>query len=107
MSELVNPHGSKNLKPLLVYGIERRELLNKAKQLKKIKMSSREISDLLMLGMGAYTPLDGFMNEEDWKNCCLNMKLSNDLFWPIPITLSSSSEEARNGRNFRRRSQSL
>ncbi len=35
MSELVNPHGSKNLKPLLVYGIERRELLNKAKQLKK------------------------------------------------------------------------
>ena len=48
MSELVNPHGSKNLKPLLVYGIERRELLNKAKQLKKIKMSSREISDLLM-----------------------------------------------------------
>ena len=96
MSELVNPHGSKNLKPLLVYGIERRELLNKAKQLKKIKMSSREISDLLMLGMGAYTPLDGFMNEEDWKSCCLNMKLSNDLFWPIPITLSSSSEEARN-----------
>ncbi len=59
-------------------------------------MSSREISDLLMLGMGAYTPLDGFMNEEDWKSCCLNMKLSNDLFWPIPITLSSSSEEARN-----------
>tara|TARA_B100000029_G_scaffold495254_1_gene560038 strand:+ start:1305 stop:2474 length:1170 start_codon:yes stop_codon:yes gene_type:complete len=96
MSELVNPHGSKNLKPLLVYGLERRELLNKAKQLKKIKMSSREISDLLMLGMGAYTPLDGFMNEEDWKSCCLNMKLSNDLFWPIPITLSSSSEEARN-----------
>jgi sulfate adenylyltransferase len=46
-------------------------------------MTSREVSDLLMLAMGAYTPLDGFMGEEDWRR-----------FWPIPITLSCHEDLA-------------
>jgi sulfate adenylyltransferase len=40
-----------------------------------------------MLAMGAYTPLDGFMGHDDWRGSCRDMKLSNGLFWPIPITL--------------------
>ncbi|MGH6681745.1 MAG: sulfate adenylyltransferase, partial [Bradyrhizobium sp.] len=34
-----------------------------------------------------YTPLDGFMGHDDWRGSCVDMKLSNGLFWPIPITL--------------------
>ena len=45
-----------------------------------------------MLGMGAYTPLDGFMGEADWRGCCEHMKLAKGLFWPIPITLSCAQE---------------
>ena len=45
-----------------------------------------------MLGMGAYTPLDGFMGEADWRSCCEHMKLAEGLFWPIPITLSCAQE---------------
>ena len=45
-----------------------------------------------MLGMGAYTPLDGFMGEADWRGCCEHMTLANGLFWPIPITLSCAQE---------------
>ncbi len=41
-----------------------------------------------MMAMGAYTPLDGFMNKGNWRRVCLDMKLKNGLFWPIPITLS-------------------
>ena len=88
MSKLVNPHGQTSLKPLLLKNEERDEEIKKAEKLKKIPMSSRELSDLLMMGMGAYTPLNGFMCEEDWKNCCLDLKTSEGLFWPIPITLS-------------------
>jgi sulfate adenylyltransferase len=47
-----------------------------------------------MLAMGAYTPLDGFMSEADWRGSCLDMKLENGIFWPIPITLSCDRELA-------------
>jgi sulfate adenylyltransferase len=47
-----------------------------------------------MLAMGAYTPLEGFMNEEDWRSCCLEMVLTSGVFWPIPITLSCEQELA-------------
>jgi len=52
-------------------------------------MTSREVSDVLMMAMGAYTPLDGFMGKGNWRRVCLDMKLKNGVFWPIPITLSA------------------
>ena len=86
---LVKPHGSSELKPLLapsrVWSVG-----------KQIQMSSRELSDLLMFGMGAYTPLSGFMGEADWRGVCDNMQMDDGLFWPIPITLSTSEENAGN-----------
>ena len=92
MSKLVNPHGQLELKPLQLSKEEIQDERKKALTLKQINMSSRELSDLLMLGMGAYTPLNGFMCEEDWRNCCLDLKTSEGLFWPMPITLSVEKE---------------
>jgi len=57
-------------------------------------MTSREVSDVLMLAMGAYTPLDGFMGQADWHGVCVDMKLESGVFWPIPITLSCDKELA-------------
>ncbi len=94
MSTLVPPYGAESLKPLLVPKIERAEEAGRARHLKTVPLSSREASDLLMLGMGAYTPLDGFMGEADWRGCCAHMRLADGLFWPIPITLSSAQELA-------------
>ena len=95
MSNLVPPHGGQGLKPLLVPSSERFAARDHAFALRAIPITSRETSDLLMLGMGAYTPLDGFMNRDDWRSVCTDMKLANGLFWPIPITLSTDSETAR------------
>ena len=94
MSKLVSPHGGAGLKPLLVPEAGRQVAVERARSLSKVMLSSREISDLLMLGMGAYTPLDGFMNEADWRGCCQDMKTSGGLFWPIPITLSCDQDTA-------------
>ncbi|MCG8509668.1 MAG: sulfate adenylyltransferase [Rhodospirillales bacterium] len=94
MSTLVSPHGGGPLKPLLLPRAERAEVVRRAETLTKIPLSSREVSDLFMLGMGAYTPLDGFMGEEDWRSCCNDMVTSDGLFWPIPITLSCSEDVA-------------
>jgi sulfate adenylyltransferase len=97
MSKLVLPHGSPDLKPLLLDGQARQEEIKKAEGLKKIPMTSRETSDLIMMGIGAFTPLDGFMGRADWQGCCDTYRLpsKNGLFWPIPITLSA--EEALAG----------
>ena len=91
MSKLVPPHGSPDLKPLLLEGQAKTEEIKKAQRLKKIPLTSRETGDLIMLGIGAFTPLDGFMGKADWQSCCDNYTLPSkkNLFWPIPITLSA------------------
>ena len=92
MSKLVPPHGSKKLKTLTLNGSERKSELKKAESLPKLMCSSREFGDVVMLGIGGFTPLDGFMNREDWQSVCDNMTMKNGLFWPIPITLSTNDK---------------
>ena len=89
MVTLVSPHGSKELKCLLLEGKALADEVNKAKALKKVPLTSRETGDLIMLGIGGFTPLDGFMGKEDWQGVCASFKMpsKNGLFRPIPITL--------------------
>jgi sulfate adenylyltransferase len=93
-SNLIPPHGGE-LKPLLLKGETLKEALAKAKTLQKIRMTTRERDDLIMMGIGAFSPLDGFMGKADWKGVCLEMKMANGTFWPIPITLSVTKEVAK------------
>ena len=94
MSKLVKPHGSDELKQLLLEGDALAAEQTRAESLPKINLSSRETGDLIMLGIGGFTPLEGFMGKADWQGVCDNMTLTNGLFWPIPITKSVSQEEA-------------
>lgn len=86
---LVRPHGGGNLNPLLLKGRALSEELERALTLPRIKVSSREKGDLVMMGIGGFTPLDGFMSFTDWQGVCAGMKMANGVFWPIPITLST------------------
>ncbi len=94
MSQLVKPHGGGELKLLLLQGEEKKSELERAKKLPGIPMTSRETSDLIMLGIGAFTPLDGFMDKANWQGVCDDYKTSSGCFWPIPITLSTTGELA-------------
>ncbi|MBO1516921.1 sulfate adenylyltransferase [Psychrobacter halodurans] len=97
-SKLVPPHGSKELKPLLLKGEARHQALKLASTLPTITLSSRERGDLIMLGIGGFTPLNGFMNQADWQGVVDDMRLQSGdnagLFWPIPITLSAPKATA-------------
>ena len=95
MSKLVNPHGGGELKALLLEGEAcKKELARAASLLPQLKMTSREVGDVIMLGIGGFTPLDGFMAKADWQGVCDDMKMANGLFWPIPITLSTDQATA-------------
>ena len=91
MSKLVHAHGGGSPNPLLLEGQALSEEKKKAAELKRVPLTSRETSDLIMLGIGAFTPLTGFMGHDDWKGCCDSFQMSSrpGLFWPIPITLSA------------------
>ena len=95
MSQLVKPHGSATLKPMLLEGAALADELRHAATLPQVRVSSRERGDILMLGIGGFTPLAGFMGQSDWRGACEDMRLENGLFWPIPITLSVDEERAQ------------
>ena len=75
-------------------GVALAEEKKRAHAMPKIRVSSREKGDLIMLGIGGFTPLEGFMGHADWKSVCEDMKTSSGLFWPIPITLSAAKAQA-------------
>ncbi|NYT52594.1 MAG: sulfate adenylyltransferase [Candidatus Vesicomyosocius endoextente] len=97
MSKLVPPHGGDKLKPLALEGNSLMVELEKAKLLLKVSCSSREVGDIIMMGIGGFTPLEGFMDNVNWQSVCDNMTMSSGLFWPIPITLSTNSEDIKQG----------
>jgi len=67
---------------------------SRAQGLRGIRVSSREKGDLIMLGIGGFTPLDGFMGKADWQSVCDRMHTATGMFWPIPITLSTDTATA-------------
>jgi sulfate adenylyltransferase len=86
---LVPPHGGAGLKPLALSGEALAAATARAKTLPALRISSREKGDLVMLGIGGFTPLEGFMTRADWEGVCKHFRTAAGLFWPIPITLSS------------------
>jgi sulfate adenylyltransferase len=86
---LVSPHGGGDLRPLLLTGDALAAERRRALSLPKLRVTSREKGDVIMLGIGGFTPLSGFMTRADWEGVCDAMQTANGLFWPIPITLSS------------------
>ena len=93
---LVNPHGKeKKLKPLLLSPAQVAEEKKRAKELTVVTLTSRETADLIMMGIGGFTPLNGFMGHDDWKGSCSDaMKLTDGTFWPIPVTMSVNQGKA-------------
>jgi len=94
VSKLVPPHGGGKLRPLLLEGAALHNETARAQTLPRVTVSSRERGDIIMLGIGGFTPLDGFMTHADWEGVCDGMRMTNGLFWPIPITLSTDKDTA-------------
>ncbi|GGA51835.1 sulfate adenylyltransferase [Paenibacillus physcomitrellae] len=89
------PHGG-TLVNRISTGAEREELLQKAADLPHIAVSSWAVSDLDLIGVGAFSPLTGFLNEEDYRSVVDKMRLADGTVWSIPITLSITEEEKSN-----------
>lgn len=89
------PHGGKLIQRL-VQGEEREALLKAAHGLQHIMINTWTISDLDLIAVGAFSPLTGFMNEDDYRSVISSMRLANGTVWSIPITLAVDAPIAAN-----------
>jgi sulfate adenylyltransferase len=94
LSALVRPYGGGDLRPRLLEGAALAAELGRARSMPSLRVSSRERGDIIMLGIGGFTPLEGFMSQADWHGVCDGMRMASGLFWPIPITLSTDAATA-------------
>jgi sulfate adenylyltransferase len=90
---LIRPHGGQ-LVNREVTGLERERLIEASAGMPVLTLNAREVSDLEMIATGAYSPLEGFLCEADYASVRSNMRLANGVAWPIPVTLSVTSEKA-------------
>ena len=89
------PHGDKLINRILK-GKERKKATETAINLEKVEISRNIATDTENIAKGTFSPLQGFMNQEELENVLNQKRLPNDLPWTIPIVLDVSEEKARN-----------
>ncbi|GAC1564635.1 MAG: sulfate adenylyltransferase [Ktedonobacteraceae bacterium] len=91
--QLILPHGG-ILITNIADEVEHADLHAHAKSLPHIQVGTRQLADLEMLAIGAYSPLRGFMGHDDYLAVLDDMHLSNGLPWSVPITLAVTQHQA-------------
>ncbi len=86
------PHGGK-LVNRVVSGRRRDHLLEEAAELPRIELNESLASDLMNIAHGVYSPLEGFLLQNDYLHVLHDMRLSNDTPWTIPIILDVDPSE--------------
>lgn len=85
--DTIAPHGGQ-LVNRIATPAQRAEFLSKADFLPRVQLDERAVSDVEMIAIGAFSPLTGFLNQEDYERVVTEMRLANGVVWSIPITLS-------------------
>jgi sulfate adenylyltransferase len=91
--ETIAAHGGR-LVDLVADGEEAKALLDLANGLPVVTLHSRSLSDVELLAVGGYSPLTGFMTQDDYRSVVRAMHLANGVPWSMPITLAVSDEDA-------------
>jgi len=87
------PHGGQLVNRVL-RGALREAALERAASFPQVQMTAMAASDLEMIAVGAFSPLTGFMNKDDYDSVIDDMRLANGLPWTIPVTLPVDDETA-------------
>ncbi len=88
------PHGG-SLVNRVLRGELRAAMRQRAQKLPAIQVSPMTASDLELIGVGAFSPLTGFMGRADYERVVERMRLTSGLVWTIPVTLSVEADTAR------------
>ncbi|MEO0646512.1 MAG: sulfate adenylyltransferase [Cyanobacteria bacterium J06650_10] len=73
---------------------QKKEFESKADSLPRVALDKRAASDLVMIAIGGFSPLTGFMKEADYNPVVTDMRLASGVPWSVPVTLSVTEEVA-------------
>ncbi|MBX3473542.1 MAG: sulfate adenylyltransferase [Planctomycetes bacterium] len=93
MTNLIAPHGGK-LVDRIARGAERARLLEISRELPRVKLNERELSDLELIANGAFSPLTGFLTEKEYHSVVNDLRLPDGTVWALPITLAVDADTA-------------
>jgi len=91
---LIEPHGGELINRICE-GNVREYILEQVPSMPRLRLTNRDISDLEMIAIGAFSPLEGFMGKNDYLSILEDKRLANGLPWTIPITLSVEKENEK------------
>lgn len=89
----IAPHGGELINRI-ANPAQKQEFLSQADTLPRVTLDERATSDLVMIAIGGFSPLVGFMERADYETVVTDMYLANGLPWSIPITLSVAEDVA-------------
>ena len=92
-SLFIQPHGGR-LVDLMAAPERAAEIQAESIHLPSVTLNDRQLCDLELLLTGGFSPLEGYMGEDDYESVLENMHLSDGTLWPMPITLDVSEEFA-------------
>lgn len=88
------PHGSR-LIDRVVASPKREEILRNIAEFKRLILNEEQVKDVRNIARGVYSPLTGFLREDDFQKVVSEMRLSNETVWPIPIILDISEKDSQ------------
>lgn len=91
--DAIAPHGG-HLINRIVSPAQKQEFLAQGDSMPRVQLSERSLSDLILIAIGGFSPLTGFMEQQDYDPVVTEMRLASGLPWSIPVTLPVSEEEA-------------
>jgi len=91
MGAFKEPHGGE-LKQLYLDDAAAEQAKADAKDYKSWDLTDRQLCDLELILNGAFSPLDGFLTQQEYDGVLENLRLPSGVLWPMPITLDVSSE---------------
>jgi len=89
----IAPHGGRLINRLIAPD-GREEARRRSRELQQVRLNRRQLSDLDLIGIGALSPLEGFIGQVDYERVVGEMRLASGLPWSIPVTLAVSEVEA-------------
>ncbi len=95
-NQLIEPHGG-TLVNRRLEGDELQSAKDRAESLPRVTLSERNLADLVCLVTGVYSPLEGFVDEADYRSIVDDMKLTSGVAWSIPITLQAEDDSVSVG----------
>jgi len=90
---MIQPHGGSLINKDLPK-VEKERILRQVDDFETIQVNPQTLKIIKNIGFGVFSPLEGFLNENNYRYVLEHMYLENNVAWPFPIVLDVPERKA-------------